>query len=186
MSTKIRNFVIITICLVFGIWLGFVYGGQFPGLSITIILLLACYVAWVLFSNNQGARITGPQLIDALEMNPLPGKARIYVMRTGFVGGQQGLNIKIGEQFSGQMRTNHFMMAEVNPGTYGIYAKLNAQTASTAITREITVNAGESVLLHYSMAVGLVQGSIIVEESRDKDVALKKLSKLKMVGWIAS
>jgi hypothetical protein len=186
MSTGIRNFLILAPCMVVGIWGGFVYGRDYPSLMIFIVLLLVAYVIYVLASNKQGAAVSGPELAAAKAMQPVPSKALIYIMRTGFAGGMQGMNVKIGDQLTGQIRVTNFMRAEMEPGTYSIYAKMNAQTEATAITNMITVASGDIILLNYRIKVGMLQGGLVLEEIRDRDVGIKKIHKLKMVDWIVS
>jgi hypothetical protein len=56
-----------------------------------------------LLSNKQGARIEGAELASALALTPSTGKARLYVVRLGFYGRAQGMNIGLSSGHQGQI-----------------------------------------------------------------------------------
>ena len=114
------NIGLFTLAIVIGIYIGLSH----PMIGLLLLIPVVVLVIFILMRNKSGALASAEESTDALAMNVLPGKARIYVMRKGFVGGQQGMDISIDGQLSSQIRTKYFLMAEVEPGVHRITAKM--------------------------------------------------------------
>ena len=182
MSTS--NIILMVILLPISIFIGMNMGQNMPSLAILLVLGLMGFVAWILLSNKQGARITGPALADAMALNVPAGKARIYVMRKGFVGGKQGMNIGIDDAVSGQMRSGYFMMADVEPGDHIITARMNKQSEKTRETKSITLEAGQLVLVDVGLEMGMVRMKPFFVATFDQPEIRNALRSLKMIAWL--
>jgi hypothetical protein len=177
-----RNIALITVAAIFGAYFGF----QFPVIGLIAMVGGLGFAAFVLLGNKQGTKADPAKLADALTLQPANGKARIYVMRKGFVGGMQGMNISIDDSYNGQIRSNYFMMAELDPGTYNMSAQFSKQTASTRQSHVVTITAGDVVLLNMTFDLGMLQGTIRFDETRDTAQIKQLLSGLKMVNWLSA
>ncbi|WP_229953435.1 DUF2846 domain-containing protein [Parasphingorhabdus litoris] len=118
-----------------------------------------------------------------MKMIPAAGKARIYVMRKGFVAGQQGMNITIDGALNSQIRSKYFLMAEVDPGKHEIEAQMSSGSKSAAVSHELTLAEGEIALLDMKINMGALQGKPDFAEIRDAREANNMLTGLKLVRW---
>jgi hypothetical protein len=182
MSTRniILCILIIPVAYLIGGWVG----KEMPILGLLFLLGLFGFVAWVFLGNKSGKRIEGAALADALSMRAAPDKARIYVVRKGFVGGQQGLNVSIAGGWEGQIRSNHFMMAEVAPGTYDMSARMNRQGEAARGTHSVTLAPGTMVLVNIGLEMGMVRMTPFFTDITDGRAAHDMLKSAKMVDWL--
>ena len=181
MNLTPRNIILLSLAAVVGLFAGLTY----PLLGLLLIVPLLGYVIFI-FANNKGSAEADPAATAAArQFTAAPGKAAIYVMRKGFVGGQQGMNVTVDGTLEAQFRTGRFVRAEVDPGTHTVSAQMAAQTKGTAITSEYTLAEGECLLLDAKLEVGALQGKLIFLETRDPAEARGKLAGLKLVDWRA-
>lgn len=176
-----RNIILLVLALV----LGLVLGLAFPLLGVLLIVPVLGYVIYILI-NNKGSAEADPAAAEAARAFTAPeGMAAIYVMRKGFMGGQQGMNVTVDGLLEAQFRTGRFVRTEVPPGTHTIGARMAAQTKGSAISQDITLAAGECVLLDAKLEMGALQGKLVLLETRDPAEARAKLAGLKLVEWKA-
>lgn len=116
MDNKTRNLIIIVVGVVVGLPLGFMY----PIIGLLLLIPLVGYVAFIFLNNKGGAEADEATAKIARQFTASEGKAAIYIMRKGFVGGQQGLIITINDELSTQFRTGRFVKAEVEPGEHSV------------------------------------------------------------------
>ena len=179
MNMTPRNIAILVGAGLIGLFIGI----KFPLFGMLLLLPVLGYVAFILLRNN-GGTVANPAATEAARRFDSPAdKATIYVMRKGFVGGQQGMNVTIDGTLNSQFRTGHFVRAEVAPGEHTIAAQLSSQTKGTAATQTVTLTPGESVLLDVKLNMGALQGSLEMFETRDPAEARSKLATLKLVEW---
>ncbi|MCK0128762.1 DUF2846 domain-containing protein [Erythrobacter sp. F6033] len=179
MNNATRNTILIAAAIVVGLVLGF----QFPMLGLLLIIPVIAFVAIVFLRNKGGADADESLAAEARKFTASEGKAAIYVMRKGFVAGQQGMNVTIDGGQTTQFRTGRFAKAEVEPGEHTITAQMASQTKGTAATHTVSLAAGECVLLDVKLSVGALQGSLSYEETRNTAEARGKLAGLKLVLW---
>jgi hypothetical protein len=173
------NIGLFSLAIVIGIYIGLSH----PMIGLLLLIPVVVLVIFILMRNKSGALASAEESADALTMNVLPGKARIYVMRKGFVGGQQGMDISIDGQLSSQIRTKYFLMAEVEPGVHQITAKMASGTGNAARIHEVRLSAGEAILLDMKLNMGLVQGTPDFTEITDISEAKQMLQGCRLVGW---
>ncbi|QTD56201.1 hypothetical protein [Parasphingorhabdus cellanae] len=172
------NIAIFAGAIIIGMFLGL----QFSGFA-WLLIPLAIFVVVVLMRNKSGDKADPAETAEAMKMIPATGKARIYVMRKGFVAGQQGMNITIGDQFNSQIRSKYFLMAEVEPGTHEVTAQMSSGSKSAAVSHEVTLAEGEIALLDMKINMGALQGKPDFTEIRDAREANGMLTGLKLVKW---
>ncbi|WP_108809973.1 hypothetical protein [Sphingorhabdus sp. Alg231-15] len=173
-----QNIAIFVGALLIGGFLGFQYSG-FAWLLVPLII----FVVVILLRNKSGEKADSEETAEAMKMIPATGKARIYVMRKGFVTGQQGMNITIGNQWNSQIRSKYFLMAEVEPGAHEITAQMSSGSKSAAVSHEVTLAESEIALLDMKINMGALQGKPDFTEIRDAREANGMLSGLKLVRW---
>ena len=175
------NIGIFIIAVLVGLFVGF----QYPALSFLLILPVIGLVIFILMRNKSGAVADPAALDEAMKLIPASGKSRIYVMRKGFVGGQQGMNITINDTLNSQIRTKYFLMAEVEPGDHQVTAQMSSGTKGAAMTHDLSLKPDESVLLDMKLNMGALQGKPDFTEIRDMVQAKQMLDGLKLVEWKA-
>lgn len=144
--------VLTVVAAVIGAVLGPMLGRSLSGGAVTVIfglILVAviAFVVWSLSGNKVGKPASAAELADARELKPTSGRARIYVVRRGFMGGMAGMKVAVEGVATGQIRMNQFVMAEVPPGTYTIETAMarngvkpsNSQSTVTVGSEEIAV-----------------------------------------------
>lgn len=170
-----------------GIFAGAIIIGLFLGLQFSgfawLLIPLAVFVAVILMRNKSGEKADATETADAMKMIPATGKARIYVMRKGFVAGQQGMNITIGSTLNSQIRSKYFLMAEVEPGAHEVTAQMSSGSKSAAVSHELSLAEGEIALLDMKINMGALQGKPDFTEIRDAREANTMLTGLKLVKW---
>lgn len=117
---------------------------------IIMIVFMLLFIGLIVFSlsgNKGGKAADAATTADARALRAPEGKGRIYVVRRGFVAALQGMNIAIDGVGSGQLKSKRFIMADVEPGTYQISSKMARGTKSTASTIDVTVAAGQCVVV---------------------------------------
>ena len=179
MNMTPRNIAIFAGAILIGLFIGLKY----PLFGLLLLLPVMGYVAFILLRNDGGALADPATTAAARRFDSPADKAAIYVMRKGFVGGQQGMNVTIDGTLNSQFRTGHFVRAEVAPGEHTITAQLSSQTKGSAATQTVTLAPGECLLLDVKMNMGALQGSLEMFETRDPAEARSKLATLKLVEW---
>ena len=162
---------------------GVVVGLQFPIIGLVLFIPAIIFVVLIFARNKSGAMAGPEETARALAMAVPPGKALLYVMRKGFVGGQQGMNITIDGTLDSQIRANYFLMAALDPGQHSVKAKMSSGTESAARTHELTLAAGDIVLLDMKLTMGLLQGAPDFTEVRDAVQARQMLNGCRLVLW---
>lgn len=178
MKMNARNIILFALAVLVGIYLGL----NTP-IGLILFLPLLGYVAFVFMRNQSGAKADPAETASAMRLEPAAGKARIYVMRKGFVGGQQGMNITVDGMLNSQIRSGYFLMAEVDPGEHSIAGHFSSQTKSSAVTETISVVAGECLLLDAKFNMGALQGKIIFDQYHSAQEIGDKLNGLKLIHW---
>jgi hypothetical protein len=179
-TTKILLIICLPIGVLFGIW----FGTHYPVVGMLALLGIPAYLIWVLISNKQGARIEGAVLADAMTLTPSEGKARLYVVRLGYYGRAQGMNISLSSGHQGQIRGKHFMMAELDPGPVTLTAKLAKQGGKVASTQDVTLAPGESALIEINLEMSMMAVTPLFTEHRERRIMTNHLGQAKMVDWL--
>lgn len=177
-----RNIILFVLAAVVGIAAGIAY----PIIGLVLLVPMLIFIAFILL-RNRGGKEADPATAEAARQFTAPAdKAAIYIMRHGFVGGQQGMNVTIDGTLTSQFRTGRFVRAEVSPGPHAIAGRLAAQIGGTDKLHQVTLAPGECVLLDAKLDMGALQSKLVFLETRDPAEARAKLAKLKLVEWKAT
>jgi hypothetical protein len=179
-TTKILLIVFFPLALIFGIWVG----SQFEVIGFLALLGVIAYVTWLILSNKQGARIEGTELANALTITPSAGKARIYVIRLGFYGRAQGMNIALSSGHQGQIRGKYFMMAELDPGSYLLNAQMAKQGSKTLSEHAINLEAGQSLLVEINLEMSMTAVTPLFTDHHNVAIFPNILRQANMVDWL--
>ena len=182
MNMTPRNIILFALAAIVGIAAGTYY----PIIGLVLLVPMLIFVTFILL-RNRGAKEADPATAEAARQFTAPdSKAAIYVMRHGFVGGQQGMNVTIDDALTSQFRTGRFVRAEVAPGLHKISGRMAAQIGGTDKVHEVTLAPGECVLLDAKLDMGALQAKLVFLETRDPQEARRKLANVRLVKWKAA
>ena len=157
-------------------------GGSAMLLALVAIAFVVGLIIWSLSGNKVGRRADPAAEADARAMTPAPGKARIYIVRRGFVGALAGMKVGIDGIATGQLKSGQFVMAEVAPGNYRIEtAMARGQRGSQAET-QLVVAEGEAVVIHVTLEMGALSGKTI-QSRLDPGRGRGEIAGAKLVQW---
>ena len=179
------NIILMIIIVPIAALLGSSIGSSFPLFGLVALVGCIGFVAWVLLGNKQGKAVDGARLADARSIIVPAGKARIYVVRKGFVGGMQGLNVAIDGRFDGQIRSNFFMLADVEPGEHSVSARMAKQSEAARADHKVTLAAGGFVVINIGLEMGMVRMTPYFTDITDPAEARTMLAGAKMVDWLS-
>lgn len=154
--------------------------------AVLTLVFLGGIIALIVYSlsgNRGGAAASTEELANARAFTPAEGKGRIYIIRRGFVGAMQGMNVEIEGVAGGQIKSKQFLMAEVDPGTYRIKARMARGPKATRSETEVEVRAGESVAIQAFLEMGALAGKTIFE-TVEPGVAKAQVADMKMLHWV--
>jgi hypothetical protein len=179
-TTKILLIIFFPLAVLFGIWVG----SQFVVIGLLTLLGVIGYLAWLILSNKQGARIEGTELANALAVTPSAGKARIYVIRLAYYGRAQGMNIVLSSGHQGQIRGKYFMMAELDPGSYVLNAKMAKQGGKARSEHPISLEAGQSLLVEINLEMSMTAVTPLFTDHHNVAIFPNIFRQAKMVDWL--
>ena len=186
MSKNTFWYIVIGVAVVIGALLGPALADSMGGLMLILFpLLLIGIVVLVIYSlsgNKGGPRADPAAEADALALRPAPGKGRIYVVRRGFAAALQGLNVGIDGRLKGQIRSGHFLMAELDPGTYRVDVRMARGGKSTESALDVTVAEGRNQVIHVLFEMGAITGSSKMTPIEEVKAA-EALAGAKMMTW---
>jgi hypothetical protein len=127
-------------------------------------------VAVVLFNlsgNRRTAAADAGAKSRALAFTPTPGKAALYLVRTGFVGKMAGMNLAIDSRDVAQLKSPRFTRVDVAPGAHTLRASFGGGLAGQTKASELafTCADGEIVVMKLAMSMGVLQNPVKIERS---------------------
>lgn len=145
----------------------------------------AIFCFWALSSNKSGAKADPAMLADARAMQVPEGKARIYVVRRGFVAALQGMNITIDGTAKGQIKSGQMLMIDVAPGQHHIHVATAKQSLARPAELEIDVGASGIVVIDAMVEMGALKGAVKLKQL-DAAKARENVHATKLVLWEVS
>ena len=145
-------------------------GGKGDTASVIAGIGLGVVVA-VVFYNLSGNRRTAAASADAkiraLAFTPTPGKAALYLVRTGFVGKMAGMNLAVDRREVAQLKSPRFTRVDVAPGAHTLRASFGGGLAGQTKPSELafTCADGEIVVMKLSMGMGVLKNPVGIERS---------------------
>lgn len=163
--------------------LGAFVGLRYPLVGVLLLVPVIVLVVVILMRNKSGAMASPEATAEALRMVPPPGKARLFIMRKGFIGGQQGMEIIVDGTLHSQIRSRYFLSADLDPGEHSVRAKMASGTNSAARDHRVTLAAGDIVLVDMKLNMGALQGTPDFTEVRDAVEARAMLEGCRLIEW---
>ncbi|MBI3439903.1 MAG: hypothetical protein HY054_14850 [Proteobacteria bacterium] len=142
--------------------------GDNTGLYVGIAM--GAIVALIFFnlSGNRSTAAAGAEAKQrALAFTPTPGKAALYLVRTGFVGKLAGMNLAVDGREVAQLRSPRFARVDVAPGAHTLRASFGGGLAGQTKASELAFTCADSeiVVMKLSMGMGVVQNPLKIERS---------------------
>ena len=166
------------------LFVGFSIGAG--GSLLLVILALAAIVALIIFflsGNKKEVAVSDVALADARQMRAPSGMARLYIVRRGFVGGQQGMDIAIDTTHNGQIKSGRALVADLPPGQHTLTARM-ARGGDQSETSLVLDLATDSVaVVHATTTMGASTASVRLSVMNDMNAAKGELDKARFLIW---
>lgn len=151
-----------------------------------VLLLLVGFVALIAFflsGNKKEVALDGAGVADALRLQAPTGKARLYVVRHGFVGGMQGMEITIDASHAGQIKSGRALFADLEPGRHLIGAKMAKGGKGSAASLELDLAADTVTVLKAGTDMGAFSAKSVLEILPSLPAAREELQKARFLAW---
>lgn len=149
-----------------------------PMLVISGLILLGmfAFILYILLVKNKSVRQASPQERQAaLQFQPQPGKAALYIFRDQFVGFARGLETVLDGQRLSQTRGYRFMRLDLEPGRY----TLSGDKSCTALS--IDLGPDQVLLLEQELLMNSFSTSYAYKPHPDTPHTRARIAKLKML-----
>jgi len=145
-------------------------GGKGDTASLIAGIGLGVVVAVAVFNlsgNRHTAAADAGSKNRALAFTPTPGKAALYLVRTGFVGKLAGMNLAVDGRVVAQLKSPRFTRVDIAPGAHALTASFGGGLAGQTKPSELafTCADGEIVVMKLSMSMGVLQNPVKIERS---------------------
>lgn len=140
--------------------------GEPPGATPTLVGLCFGLVLAVVLHNLSGNRkvaaASDEERRAALSFAAEPGRAALYVVRTGFVGKAAGMNFALDGTAFAQLKSPRFTRVSIAPGAHVLVASFGGGLAGQTKPAELsfTAAAGEIVVAHVTMGIGAMKNPL--------------------------
>lgn len=164
--------------------------GKEGSIGMVLLALVAVFVAvgglviFFMSANKKEIRLTGAELADAQKLQAPAGKARLYIVRDGFAGGQQGMNITVGPNLVGQFKSGRALMADLPAGSHKITAQMTRGGKTPPAELTVDLAADNVTVVHARTVMGMASAAIQMDVLTDA-LAKEKLAKARFIAWLA-
>lgn len=166
------------------LFVGFSIGGG-GSLLLVIVALVAvgALIFFFLSGNTKETVLSESALADARQMRAPPGKARLYIVRQGFAGGQQGMDITVGTTHQGQIKSGRALVVDLLPDSYEVITRMarGGDKSQTSLTVDL---AADSVTVVRAVStMGATAASIQLSVMDDMNAAKAEVDKARFLAW---
>lgn len=151
-------------------------------LALAFLLGVVALVVYSLSGNRGGAVADEAEAAAARAMTPLPGKARLYFVRKGFVAGMQAMDVAVEGVASGQVKSNQFLALDLDPGRYTLVARMARGAKSTRSSLDLALSGGEVAVVHAYVEMNTFAAKTVLSRLGEAE-ARDKLSGARMRLW---
>ena len=143
-----------------GLLVGMVFGG------------LTALAVYNLSGNRRTANAGAEARQRALAFTPTPGKAALYLVRTGFVGKMAGMDLTIDGRAVAQLKSPRFTRIDIMPGAHTLTASFGGGLAGQTKPADLAFNCaeGETVVIKLSMSMGALKSPVNIERTSIESV----------------
>lgn len=183
--TVTTAFVAIAVFIVF-LFVGFSIGGG-GSLLLAVVALVAvgALIFFFLSGNKKETVLSDAAVADARKMQAPPGTARLYIVRHGFVGGQQGMDITVGTTHRGQIKSGRALVADLPPGSHDITARMVRGGDKSETSLPVELAAGNITVVRATSTMGTTTATIHLSVMDDLNAAKEELDKARFLAWQA-
>lgn len=118
-----------------------------------------------------------------LALKPPPGSGLLIVVREGFMGKANGIDLKLDDRFVAQLKSPRFTALNIQPGQHRLTAAfagpLNAGSKTGDET--FTIASGESVVFRVTLAMKMTTSDVILTREANPPAVAARLARIKMV-----
>jgi hypothetical protein len=175
MKAKTRNQVIaVTVFVLVGLLMKLLesLAGEKLGFSMSVILpVMLGGFTYTFLSNVSGTRKEAKPddaaRADALNFAVPDGCARVYILRTGFLGKAVGMDISMDGHAVAQLKSPRFTVVDVAPGAHEWRARFSGGAGTQQngdCTAQINVAAGSAIVLRVSTKLELTKHRLLFVE----------------------
>ncbi|MES1202106.1 MAG: hypothetical protein ABUS57_11740 [Pseudomonadota bacterium] len=173
-------------CIAFllGVWAPTVGGkpgflGIFVGVGLGAAVL---YIANNLSGNRAAAQADDETRRRGLAFEVEPGKAALYVVRTGFVGKAAGMDLALDGRPFVQLKSPRFARLDIAPGPHTLTASFGGGLAAQTrpMEREFVAGAGDVIVMKLALGLGATKAPISIDRVT-ADSVRAQLGTMKMV-----
>lgn len=165
----------------------FSYAGQDPTLVMGMPVVFGCLAFFGLqmtAGNRKEVQVDKAARESALNAAVPAGQALLYVYREGFMGNRIGWNVSLDGAHLTQLRSPRFIQTTLNPGSHTLAVGVSgfAATQNKGAQETFAAQAGEVIVLALKAKMGALSNTLQIIREPDTATALRKLSKVPMVG----
>lgn len=156
------------------------------GNLLLVILALAAVGGLIFFfisGNKKETALDGADLADARRMQAPAGMARLYIVRQGFAGGQQGMDVTIGITHSGQMKSGRALVADLPPGQHTLTTRMARGGDKSESSLTLDLAADSVTVVKATSTMGTVTAGIQLAVMNDMSAAKADLDKARFLAW---
>jgi hypothetical protein len=119
----------------------------------------------------------------ALSLKPPPGTGLVIVLREGFMGKAQGIDVTLNGRELAQLKSPRFTATTVQPGHYTLNAAFAGQMnlGSAPGTASFDLGSGQVALFRITTAMKMTTSDVVLTRIDDPASIAGKLAKTKMV-----
>jgi len=191
MKAKTRNQVIaVAVSVLVGLFMNLLesLAGEKLNFSMSVILpVMLGGFTYTYLSNVSGtrkeAKADDAARADALNFAVPAGRARVYVLRTGFLGKAVGMDITMDGHVVAQLKSPRFTVIDVAPGAHEWCARFSGGAGTQRhgdCTAQVNVAAGSAIVLKVLTKLELTKHRLLFAEV-PLDIARAEIARATMV-----
>ena len=166
------------------LFVGYVIGGS--GSPLLVILALAAIGGVIFFflsGNAREAPLADAALADARRIQAPAGAARLYIVRHGFVGGMQGMDIAVDATHRGQIKSGRALMVDLTPGGHTLTARMARGGDKAAASLALELAPDSVTVVKAGTAIGAATAAVDLAVMTDLNAAKAELDKARFLAW---
>lgn len=151
------------VALAVGFFFGLIgYDGFTPLLFAGLSGVFTLYIMGNLSGNTAEGEADPETKRRALSFEAAPGRAALYLVRTGFMAKLAGLNVEIDGKTVAQLKSPRFTRLDIRPGQHLIRAGFGGGLTAQSNPAEISLDAkpGEVIVLQLGVAMGALKNNV--------------------------
>lgn len=185
-KSKLSMTTVLIAVAVFAVFLfvGFSIGQD--GSLLLVVLALVSVGALIFFflsGNKKEMALSDAALSDARRMAAPSGAARLYIVRHGFVGGQQGMNIAIDSSHRGQIKSGRALVADLPPGSHELSVCMARGGNKSEASLALDLAADSVTVVKATSTMGTTTAAAHLVVMNDEAVARADLDKARLLAW---